>query len=137
MICSDLGRATETAEIIAAALGRTRLERLAVLRECIPTGVPGSTVPLRVRRHARECLDAIVERFFCPLPRSRHELLVCHGNLIRALVCRALGARISAWRKMDTHNGGITRLVIRKNGSIRVVSFNDTGHLRGRLLTQS
>jgi broad specificity phosphatase PhoE len=134
---SDMPRAIETAEIIARELGRAKVAQSAMLRERVPTGIPGKHVPLGKRREAREAIDFIVERFFCAAPRARHDIIVCHGNLIRALVCCALGARLGAWRKMDVHNGGITRLLVREDGSLRVTSFNDTGHLRGELLTES
>jgi broad specificity phosphatase PhoE len=133
---SDMPRAVETAMLIAGELGRSRVTSIDLLREQLPTRVPGFRVPLANRRHARRSLDRITRRMFRRPSRTRHEIVVCHGNLIRALVCRALGVRLTAWFGMDIHNAGITVIRIRGDGQIRIISFNDTGHLPPRLVTE-
>ena len=132
---SDLTRAIETAEIISGALGGLRLRKTKILRETRPTAIRGRHVPLAARAVARENLDAIVERFFRRSNTARHEVIVCHGNMIRALVCRVLGVRLGAWLRMRVHNCGITRVTVRQNGRAQLLSFNDVGHLPQRMLT--
>jgi len=77
-------------------------------------------------------------RFFKPARgNDKHEILVCHGNLIRALVCRSLDVPVYAWLNAEPHHCGVTRVRIRADGRVRVVSFNETGHLPVRWHTES
>jgi len=132
---SDTARAVETAQIIAKQMGGIGVRKSSVLREMVPTALPGMVVPLKYRALGRENLNTILKRYF-RLPRStRHEVIVCHGNLIRSLVCRVLGVRLTAWRKIGTCNASITRFVLRREGKIRLVSYNDTGHLPAQMIT--
>jgi broad specificity phosphatase PhoE len=136
---SDMPRAIETATLVAGELGvgAPRVVSIAMLREQMPTRVPGYRVSIANRSAAKRSIDRIVARMFRRPRTNRHEIVVCHGNLIRALVCRALGVRLTAWADMDTHNGGVTTIRIRGDGRIRVVGFNDTGHLPPHLVTES
>ena len=131
---SDLMRAAETPFILAEALGGLSVKRSKVLREMHPTSVPGVQVPLETRRRGKRNLDAIVSRYFRTSRRECHEVVVCHGNLIRSLACHALGVRLTAWLQLDARYRGITHFIVR-DGSIRMVSYNDTGHLPVALVT--
>ncbi len=137
---SDLRRAVETAAIIARQLPGVPLVEHRRLRECVPA------VPAAFRKHF-SALDlaglardrAHAERAFAFYFRAvrgedRHEVIVCHGNLIRYFACRVLGAPPEAWANMDVHNAGLTRVEIEPRRR-RVVSMNDTGHLREDELT--
>jgi broad specificity phosphatase PhoE len=64
-----------------------------------------------------------------------HEVVVCHGNLIRYLVARVLGADPLVWGAMLTSNGGITRVFAGAAGELILLSFNETGHLPPELQT--
>ena len=133
---SDLSRAVETAEIIASQLGIARVRKTPILREQLATAVPGMRVPLHKRRDAKNNLDAIASLFLSPPRRERHDVVVCHGNLIRAVVCCALDVRLTAWRLMDVNHGGITHLKVRADGAVRMVRFNDIGHMPERLISE-
>jgi len=70
------------------------------------------------------------EKYFIPSHRAeRHELLVCHGNILRYFVCRALQVPGEAWIHTDVHNCGISEIEIGSDGRVLLVSHNDTGHL--------
>jgi broad specificity phosphatase PhoE len=133
---SDLERAVESARIIADKSGARRARPDKRLREMTPTGLRGYTVPRAVRARGREDLDFIVSTFFRPSRRQRHEVFACHGNLIRALTCQALGVKLTRWIRMDIHNGAVTTFVVLRDGHIRLVSFNDIGHFRPSLLSE-
>lgn len=138
VVASDLGRARETATIIAARLPRTlRVRADPRFREAVPTGLPGITVPRATRARGKRQLEQICEEFIRPSRRTRHELFICHGNLIRALACRVLGVRATAWINFGTHHCGITRLTVEPGGRVFVDSYNDTGHLPHGMVTIS
>ncbi len=131
---STLIRARETAEIVTGHIGGS-MRTTRVLKEGLYTKIDGYLVPASERREDRARADAAYVKFFRTSRVDRTELLVCHGNLIRYLVCRALKAPISKWMRMNTHHCGLTRIVIRDTGAVRVVSYNETAHLPAKLVT--
>ncbi len=132
---SDTRRAVETTRIIAKHIGGIRVRKSPVLREMFPTAYPGMVIPLKYRAQGKDNLDTILKRYF-RLPRStRHEVIVCHGNLIRSLVCRVLNVRPTLWRQMGTANAGITRFVLHSDGNVDLSRFNDVGHLPAHMIT--
>ena len=132
---SDSTRAVETAQIIAEQIGGMRVRKSPVLREMFPTAYPGLVIPLKYRAQGKDNLDTILKRYF-RLPRSTgHEVIVCHGNLIRSLVCRVLNVRLTLWGKLGTANAGITRFTLFSDGSTGLSSYNDVGHLPPHMIT--
>jgi serine/threonine-protein phosphatase PGAM5 len=76
------------------------------------------------------------EKYFIPVHRSdRHEIVVCHGNILRYFVCRALSVSEAAWIQTDVHNCGISEILVESSGRTMLVSHNDTGHLSYALRT--
>jgi serine/threonine-protein phosphatase PGAM5 len=132
---STLARARETAEIIARNVTRSKVRTVAVLREGMYSKVKGYDVPASEREEDRERADAAWSRFFRTSRADRLELLVCHGNLIRYLVCRALDVSVLRWTRMNSSHCGMTRILVRDTGAVRVVSYNETAHLPPKLVT--
>ena len=112
-----------------------RVRRTPLLREVLPTSVQGHHVPLAKRAASKENLEAILDRYFRRARSIRHEVIVCHGNLIRALICRALTVRLTTWSRMGAHNCGITRFAVRQDGSVILLCSNDIGHLPLTMIT--
>lgn len=140
--CSTLRRAEETAAIIAAELPGAEVQRARVLCECVPCIPPAfahyftKTRPEDLEHGASQSLAAY-ERFFKrPGRASRRELLVCHGNLIRSFVCRALDLPIESWLNFNTHNCSLTIIHVFGDGLRIMESFNDIGHLPAELHTR-
>ncbi len=138
---STLPRAKETAAIVANHLHAEKVVRHAnvraasVLREGMYTKVKGYEVPASERLEDRERADAAYARFFKTSRSDRLDLVVCHGNLIRYLVCRAIDVPIARWTRMNSNHCAITRILVRDSGAIRVVSYNETTHLPAELVT--
>ena len=87
-------------------------------------------VPVDIFARDRARVAQAFGRYFTgPGRADRHELLVCHGNLIRSFVCRVLHLHEEAWGSMDNYLCGITRIVLRPRGMMYLLSFNDVGHL--------
>ena len=125
---SEFTRARETGDIIATKLGLP-CARDGLLNECAPT---------RFDQPAKPVLAVAVAQLaqawarYTSLSASGvpvHEVLACHGNVIRWFVCRALGTDTKQWINMEIANCSITVIQIRADGSIRLQMFNDASHI--------
>jgi len=132
---STLPRARETAEIVTTELGGLRVRHTSLLREGLYTKVEGYEVPASERREDRARADAAYAKLVRTSRADRTELVVCHGNLIRYLMCRALHTPVAKWLRMTTSHCGLTRVIVRDTGAVRVVSYNETSHLPMMLVT--
>lgn len=132
---SDLQRATETAELIATQFPHIPMHSTALLRECIPC-LPmramtwAANIPPEKIQGNRQRLDHAFTQYFQAIEDvDQHDILVCHGNMLRYLICRALQVAPEAWLNADIHNCGISEVSVETNGKIMLISHNDTGHL--------
>jgi broad specificity phosphatase PhoE len=139
---STMRRAAETAAIIAKRLPQARQRPSRQLWEIAAVSVPEAfrewfaSVPRDEIERGRQRAEAAYLALFKPAPaRDRHEVVVCHGNLIRYFVCRGLGLPLDVWVDLDTNNGGLTHIAVDENGRLRLLSFNDVGHLPPGLRT--
>ena len=136
---STMTRARETAEIIARALPGLTPVPDRNLRECEPPGTHLGTMAGLEPGDADSCaarLDADLARYFRPSPeRDSTEVLVCHGNVIRWLTCRALGADPKLWLGMSLANCSLTVIQVRPNGTFKITGVGDRGHLPVALQT--
>lgn len=66
-----------------------------------------------------------------------YSLLVCHGNVIRYMVCRALQLPPEAWLRFNIHHASITWLVMYPNGRVSVRLYGDCGHMGKNQVTLS
>ncbi len=132
LVSSDFTRARQTADDIGAVVGMTPT-RDSLLHECTPTADgdnymnnhPGGSVAL-----CEANLQAAWARYFTPTPDAdQHDVLVCHGNVIRWLVAKALGMDSTRWTRMDIANASLTVINIRADGSTHLVTFSDAGHI--------
>lgn len=62
---------------------------------------------------------------------SKHEfeIIVCHANVIRYFLCRALQLPPEAWLRFCVFNGSLTYLTIRPTGSVSCRMLGDIGHM--------
>lgn len=124
---SELTRARETGDIIAARLGLP-CARDGLLNECMPVGVG---LPAKPDSAAAETqLGLAWVSYTAPATGApRHDVLVCHGNVIRWFVCRALGADTKQWTRMEIANCSITIIQVHPDGTTRVQVYNDVSHV--------
>jgi serine/threonine-protein phosphatase PGAM5 len=138
---STLLRAKETASFVAAKQPRARLKCTKLLCEVIPTKLPRH-IKLRIpidATHIRDDktrADLAYDTLFRTTKKSRTEIVVCHGNLIRYLVCRALGIAPKLWMRLDSTHCGLTEFRVLPKGIVRVVRYNDVGHLPFSIRTE-
>ena len=62
-------------------------------------------------------------------------LLVCHGNVIRYFVCRALQLDPHHWLRFSVYNASITVLDVYSNGRVSLKLLGDCGFLAGDKIT--
>ena len=129
---SDFTRARETGDDIGEILVMS-VARDTLLREC----TPNANRPDYMRNHSPEetalCesnLTTAWRKVMTPTPAAdRHDILVCHGNMIRWLVSKALGMDTVRWPGMEIGNGSLTIIAVRPDSTTRLVMFSDVGHL--------
>ena len=133
---STLGRAAETARIITPVFDGVGPQPSRLLWE-----VPSPAILSARGEHARAtAVQQRFERTFARFIRghkgsgNRTDLLITHGNLIRAFACRVLGLTPESWLLFWTSHCGITELRITPNGG-RILTYNDVGHLPTQLRT--
>jgi serine/threonine-protein phosphatase PGAM5 len=132
---STLVRARETASIVSDSFGRMNVRPTGILREGMYSKLKDYPVPADERAEDRARADQAWARLSKKSRIDRLELVVCHGNLIRYLVCRALRVSVARWTRMNSNHCGVSRVLIRDTGAIRVVTYNETGHLPRELVT--
>lgn len=136
---SPLTRASETAKVIAAELPGAPLTVVPDLAECTPMTRRKEIASRETPEAMAACaarLDALFARRFVPAHgRERHEILVCHGNVTRYLVTRALGVDPQAWLEMSVGHASITRIIVEPDGRFKVISIGDVGHIPPNLQT--
>lgn len=136
---SPLQRARNTAAIIAQDFPGRRFQVLDGLEECTPPTRRKSVMAESTPAELIACktrLDALFETYFKPAHGApRTDMFVCHGNVIRYLVTRALGVDPAAWLEMSIGHASITRIRVEADGSFRVISVGDVGYLPASMLT--
>ena len=129
VVSSEFTRARETGDIIAAKLGTT-CQRDALLNETVPAGVGLNVVLLPPIPGAEAQLDAAWARYSKPAPGApQNDLLVCHGNVIRWFVCRALCADPSRYTRMALANASLTIITVNADGTTQLMLLSDTSHV--------
>ena len=66
-------------------------------------------------------------------PDATHEIVVCHGNVIRYCFLRALQLPPEAWLRLSVYNASVTRVDIRANGECSVRFLGDIGFMPVRI----
>jgi broad specificity phosphatase PhoE len=131
---STLQRAQETAAQVARYFPHLLLKRHHNLRECIPCVPPKyvdyfADLPVETLVKDQDQAARAFKQFFrSARGQDQHDLLVCHGNLIRYLICQALEAPES-WANMDINNCGMSTVMIEQKRGMVVLAHNDIGHL--------
>lgn len=148
---SSMVRAIETADIISHYLPGVKYEKpdplLSEGRPC--HHIPGTTLSEKIveatdKGHAR--IEAAFQKYFYradwPVVSSlddnspdddseKHEfeIMVCHANVIRYFLCRALQLPPEVWLRYCPLNCSLTYIIVRPTGSVSCRMMGDIGHL--------
>jgi serine/threonine-protein phosphatase PGAM5 len=132
LVSSNYTRARETAADMAAVLETAVIED-SLLHECLPKTERADLMKDATPGEIADCesnLASAWQKYMRPTPEyDSHDVLVCHGNVIRWFVAKAIGAGTERWSTMDVGNGSLTVLAVRSDGSTRLVMYSDVGHL--------
>merc|ERR1740124_22652 len=136
-------RAKESGDLIRKHFPNVPYEYNSLLEE----GWPGPRIPGKKREiteKKRKQQQQIKEGYYSVFHRANEtctkpqiEIVVCHQNVIRSFVCRALQIPPECWLRMGGFNSGITSIKINPNGSCSMQFFADIGHLDAEEITFS
>eukprot|EP00123_Amoebidium_parasiticum_P014087 comp22321_c0_seq1/m.33167 comp22321_c0_seq1/g.33167 ORF comp22321_c0_seq1/g.33167 comp22321_c0_seq1/m.33167 type:complete len:276 (-) comp22321_c0_seq1:357-1184(-) len=140
---STMNRAKETAELMTKSLPRVKVSSCELSEEGFPIApVPPSMVTdisdSEVHQDGARIEAAFRKHFYRPpanQKESSHEIIVCHGNVIRYFVCRALQVPPEVWLRFGIFHCSVTRIDIFANGRVSLRYFGDVGHLAGEQIT--
>ena len=128
---STMTRARETAAVVHEVLPKVAAASSALLSECTPPAL----IELRGESEAaqaacRKRLDDAFAKFAVPaVGADRNDIYVCHGNVIRYFITRALGVDTRAWTSMTVAHASLTIIQVSTNGGFRVIAVGDAGHV--------
>jgi len=140
LISSTMTRARQTAMIINQDFPELELQQTRLIRECTPPTWREDIMEGEDPEELKSCtdnLDAAFSKYFIPSPDEddRNDIIVCHGNVIRYFVTKVLKVETMSWLQMTTGNCGLTVIRIKPDGTMKLVSFNDMGHIPPNLRT--
>ncbi|EKX48942.1 hypothetical protein GUITHDRAFT_162358 [Guillardia theta CCMP2712] len=143
---SDMTRAKQTMEILLEKLPKdiplTTMKELREGRPCQP--IPPSSSGL-FQKSTVEADGARIDKAFnqifyrAPVEQEHHsyEVVVCHANVIRYFVCKALQIPTEAWLRMSLPHCSITMIAIHPSGSVSLRTLGNTHYLPPSLITTS
>jgi len=139
---STMTRARQTAMIINEEFPVLSLQQSTLIRECTPPTWREDIIADESETDLNECvenLEKAFKQYFIPSQdeKDKHDIIVCHGNVIRYFVTKVLNVNTMAWLQMTIGNCSLTIVKIRPNGSMKLVSFNDVGHIPSNMQTST
>lgn len=131
---SSMTRARGTAAILAPHFPQLEHVAHADIRECTPTTTRQDIMDDLDPGEAKACEEALEQawaRLFVPAGAGgdEHDIVVCHGNVIRWFMARAVQNQEIHWLNASIANCSITLIQVRADGSTKLISFADSGHL--------
>jgi serine/threonine-protein phosphatase PGAM5 len=140
LISSTMTRARQTAMIINQDFPELELVQTRLIRECTPPTWREDIMEGETPEELENCtdnLDAAFSKYFIPSSdeEDQNDIIVCHGNVIRYFVTKVLKVETMSWLQMTTGNCGLAVIRIKPDGSMKLVSFNDMGHIPPNLRT--
>ncbi|KAL1451301.1 hypothetical protein MTO96_043865 [Rhipicephalus appendiculatus] len=143
MVHSTMERATETAEIIHKHLQSLPMEPCELICEGAP--VPpeppfrstGWSPSARNRVPASKLASASTSTGRLPTQQEdSHEIIVCHTNVIRYWVCRALQLPPEAWLRLSLPHCSTSIVKITPLGDVSLQALGCAGHMPMEMITK-
>ncbi|XP_030767037.1 serine/threonine-protein phosphatase Pgam5, mitochondrial-like isoform X2 [Sitophilus oryzae] len=144
IVKSTMARANETGSIISVQLPTVPVSHCDLLREGAPIPPEPPLGDYRPEAHFYEDgarIEAAFRKYFHRADPDQendsYTIIVCHGNVIRYLVCRALQFPAEAWLRLSLYHASITWISITPSGRCVLRTFGDAGHMPPEALTST
>lgn len=129
--------ARENLESMVADCARLKVAYRTMFRHVIPSDVTTPETPLSEADRA-QFASTIGARSTQTRVDDRYRVVVCHANIIRWFVCKALGVDPDGtWGRMRYNHCGITAFEVDSVGNVQLAYMNQTGHLETTMLTEN
>ncbi|XP_063171481.1 serine/threonine-protein phosphatase PGAM5, mitochondrial isoform X4 [Candoia aspera] len=143
IVHSSMARATETTNIISKHLPGVAKLSTDLLREGAPIEPNPPSCHWKPEAYYEDgarieaAFRNYIHRADSKQEEDSYEIFVCHANVIRYIVCRALQFPPEGWLRISLNNGSITHLVIRPNGRVALRVLGDTGFMPPEKITRN
>jgi serine/threonine-protein phosphatase PGAM5 len=139
---STMTRARQTAMVINEDFPELELKQNELICECTPPSWRKDVMAGVDTVHRKKCVENLEKAFkgyFIPSPdiNDRNDIIVCHGNVIRYFVAKVLMVDTMSWLQMSVGNCSLTIIRIKPDGSMKLVSFSDVGHIPPNMQTET
>lgn len=136
---SPMTRARQTAGVVNQSLPQLKLQISPLLRETAPrtwrTDMVKDVTPAEFDQ-AEAQLNEAFAKFFVPAQGAdQHDILVCHGNVTRYLVTKALGVDTRAWLGFSVAHASLTVIQVNAQGMCKVIAVGDSGHIPPNMIS--
>ena len=145
IIRSSMARALETSEIIHGELAEAAppVSTSDLLREGAPIPPeprlrhwqPGPRRFYEDGPRIEAAFRRFVHRAAPDQERDSYEIVVCHANVIRYFVCRALQLPPEAWLRFSLRHASLTWLTVLPNGRVKLDFMGDAGFMPPEAMT--
>lgn len=142
LISSTMTRAVETAGIIHKYVPELKWDQTDMLREGAPIPPEPPIGHWREERHFHEDgprIEAAFRKYFHRASSDQktdsYEIIVCHANVIRYMVCRALQFPPEGWLRLGLPHASLTWITIRPSGRVTLRGLGDSGHIPSSKMT--
>ena len=133
---SSMTRAIETSSFIQKQVKDAPVHRTDLLKEGSPINPDPGFKEWRPERNVfvdgpriEAAFRKIVHRAEPSQKSDSYEIIVCHANVIRYFVCRALQLPPEAWLRLSLKHGSITCLSIYPDGFVTLKCLGEAGHI--------
>jgi serine/threonine-protein phosphatase PGAM5 len=139
---STMTRARETAMVINEDFPQLKLQQSTLIRECTPPtwrkDIVADETESDLNMYVKNIEQAFKE-YFTPSPdvKDRNDIFVCHGNVIRYFVTKAMKADPMSWLQMSIGNCSLTIIRILPDGSMKLAAYGDMGHIPPNMQTET
>ncbi|CAH1404719.1 unnamed protein product [Nezara viridula] len=142
IVHSTMTRAVETAKIISSHIPDVPVKDCMLLEEGspIPPEPPMTNwkSPYKFHQDGARIEAAFRKYFHRAEPHQQNDtytIVVCHANVIRYFVCRALQYPAEGWLRLTLRHASMTWLTIEGSGKVVLITYGDTGYMPPYALT--
>ncbi|XP_076249128.1 serine/threonine-protein phosphatase Pgam5, mitochondrial [Calliopsis andreniformis] len=144
IVRSTMTRAQETAKIIQESLKNVAVQDDPFLTEGAPIPPEPPIGHWKSEIHFYEDgprIEAAFRRHFHRADpnqeKDSYTILVCHANVIRYFVCRALQFPPEGWMRFCLNHASITWISIYPTGRVALLAYGESGHMKPTLMSSS